>query len=116
VSTLHVVAAVTAAALLGAMPEPQATPSVDVVAENWKFTPDHLVMHVGVRQTLHVVSRGGVHGIGSDVLGIAKTAIPPDEVTTIVVEPKKAGTYRIGCVIVCGPSHDSMQLIADVEP
>ncbi|HYZ15905.1 MAG TPA: hypothetical protein VE591_05870, partial [Candidatus Acidoferrum sp.] len=65
---------------------------------------------------LHVTSTGGVHGIASDELGIARTAILPDSPLTITVTPKHPGTYRLGCAIVCGPGHQDMQLLVDVQP
>jgi cytochrome c oxidase subunit II len=95
---------------------PPLADAVDVVAANWMFTPSKIVMHVGKPTTLHVTSAGGVHGIASDELGIARTAILPDKPLTLTVTPKRPGTYRIGCAIVCGPGHGDMQLIVDVEP
>lgn len=96
---------------------PNADPSVvEVTAANWKFTPSKIVMHVGKPTTLQVTSAGGVHGIASDELGIPKTAIVPDKPVTITVTPKSLGTYRVGCAIVCGPTHEEMQLFVDVEP
>jgi heme/copper-type cytochrome/quinol oxidase subunit 2 len=94
---------------------PQAD-AVEVVAANWTFTPAKIVMHVGTPTTLHVTSTGGVHGIASDELGIARTGIIPDTPLTITVTPKRAGTYRLGCAIVCGPGQEEMQLLVDVQP
>jgi heme/copper-type cytochrome/quinol oxidase subunit 2 len=92
---------------------PSAPPLAD--AGSWMFTPSKIVMHVARPTTLHVTSAGGAHGIASDELGIARMAILPDEALTITVTPKRPGTYRIGCAILCGPRHGDLQLLVDVE-
>jgi cytochrome c oxidase subunit 2 len=93
-----------------------AHPTVDVVASNWKFTPATVEMHVGETTTLHITSAGGVHGIQSDELGIPQTTIPPNAFVDVPVTPKKAGTYKIHCSIVCGAGHGDMVLTVEVKP
>jgi cytochrome c oxidase subunit 2 len=92
-------------------------PIVNVVATgNQKFAPDHIVLHVGKRQTVRFTSTGGVHGVVSKDLGIPSTMIVPGKPVAISITPKKAGTYKIPCSIVCGPGHADMALSIEVKP
>jgi cytochrome c oxidase subunit 2 len=100
-----------------AKPQPKALPVINVVATaDQKFAPDHVVLHVKKRQTLRFTSTGGVHGIVSTALGIPATTITPNKPVSIDVTPKKTGTYRIPCTIVCGPGHADMALTIQVNP
>ncbi len=100
-----------------AKPAPKPLPVVNIVATaDQKFAPDHVVLHVGKRQTLRFTSTGGVHGIASTDLGIPATTITTDKPVSVTVTPKKAGTYKLPCTIVCGPGHADMALTVDVKP
>ena len=91
-----------------------AHPSMDIVASNWKFTPDTITLHVGEPQVLRLTSSEGVHGLQSDDLGIPQTMIMPGKFTAITVTPKKAGTYVLHCTIMCGAGHPNMTLTVKV--
>jgi cytochrome c oxidase subunit 2 len=91
-----------------------AHPSIDIVASNWKFTPSTIELHVGETTTLRVTSSEGVHGIQSDVLGIAMTTIELGSFKTITVTPKKAGKYVLHCAVMCGAGHANMTLTVNV--
>lgn len=93
-----------------------AHPSIDIVASNWKFTPSTIELHVGESTTLRLTSSEGVHGIESSDLGIAKTTIMPGQFTSVVVTPKKAGTYVLHCAVLCGAGHADMALTVNVLP
>ena len=93
-----------------------AHPSIDIVASNWKFTPDTIELHVGQPTTLRVTSSEGVHGLKSDELGIAETTIMPGQYSKVDVTPSKAGTYVLHCSIVCGAGHSNMILTVHVLP
>jgi cytochrome c oxidase subunit 2 len=111
--------AVATAAVPTSAAKPQAAPLpvVNIVATaDQKFAPDHIVLHAGKRQTLHFTSAGGVHGIASKDLGIPATMIAPGKPVSVSVTPKKAGTYKIPCTIVCGPGHADMALTVEVKP
>jgi cytochrome c oxidase subunit 2 len=110
---LAVVAAAGAVAL--ALPA-LAHPTIDVVASNWKFTPATVELHVGETTTLHLTSSAGVHGIQSDELGIPQTMIAPGKFVDVEITPKKAGTYKVSCSIVCGAGHGDMVLTIEVKP
>ena len=115
---LFAVAAATGpASAAKAKAHPTVLPPINIVATaDQKFAPDHVVMHVSKRQTLHFTSAGGVHGIVSTDLGIPATMISPDKPVSVSVTPKKAGTYKIPCTIVCGPGHADMALTIEVKP
>ncbi|MBV9056165.1 MAG: cupredoxin domain-containing protein [Candidatus Eremiobacteraeota bacterium] len=107
-------AAAVIAASVGAPATTVAAQSVDVVASNWKFTPNAITLHVGQPTTLRLTSSGGVHGLESADLGIPQTAIAPGSTKTITVTPKKAGKYVLHCAIMCGAGHANMTLTVDV--
>ena len=112
-----VVGATAALPASAAKPAALAPPVVNIVATaDQKFAPDHVVLHVGKRQTLRFTSVGGVHGVGSAELGIPPTTITADKPVSVNVTAKKAGTYKIPCTIVCGAGHADMALTVDVKP
>ncbi len=90
------------------------TPSVGIVASNWKFTPATITLHVGQTTTLRLTSSEGVHGLQSDDLGIPMTTIEPGAVKTVEVTPHKAGKYVLHCAVMCGAGHPNMTLTVNV--
>jgi cytochrome c oxidase subunit 2 len=102
-----------AAAIPGA--RAYAHPPIDVVASNWKFTPNEITTKVGEETTLRVSSAEGVHGIQSDDLGIPSTTIVPGKTVDVTFTPKKAGTYVAHCSVLCGAGHADMKLTVKVE-
>ncbi|MGB6601229.1 MAG: cupredoxin domain-containing protein, partial [Candidatus Cybelea sp.] len=94
-NTIRTLAVAAVIAGLAAVPATSAlaNPSIDIVASNWKFTPNTIELHVGETTTLRVTSSEGVHGLQSDELSIAQTAIEPGSLKTIQVTPKKPGKY-----------------------
>ncbi len=112
-----VLAAVMATVPAGAAKPQAVTPVVNVTATaDQKFSPDHVVLHRNKKQTLRFTSTGGVHGIASADLGIPATTIMPNQPVSVDVIPKKAGTYKLSCTIVCGPNHGDMALTVEVKP
>ncbi len=116
ISTMLAVA-VTAVPTWAATPKKVLPAVVNIVATaDQKFAPDHIVLHVNKPQTLRFTSASGVHGVVSKDLGIPATTITPDAPVSVRVTPKKVGTYKIPCSIVCGPGHADMALTVDVKP
>lgn len=114
-SAAALIAAFAFAIILAPKPAP-AHPSIDIVASNWKFTPQTITLHVGQTTELRLTSSEGVHGLQSDELGIPMTTITPGKFVSVNVTPKKAGKYVLHCAVMCGPGHANMTLNVDVEP
>jgi cytochrome c oxidase subunit II len=93
-----------------------ATSSINIVASDWKFTPDTIQIRVGEESTFHLTSSQGVHGLQSDALDIPLTTIAPGSSTNVKVTPKKAGKYVLHCAIMCGAGHPNMTLTVNVVP
>lgn len=93
----------------------RASSVVQIDSAPGKFSPDKIVLHVGETTTLRFVQDEGVHGIGSDELGIPQTVLTPGSPATFDVTPKQAGTFTLHCQIVCGVSHRGMSLTIRVE-
>ena len=114
----HSIATFAIAATLGAIAiagvSVAATPTIGIVASNWKFTPSTIQLHVGQTTTLRLSSTQGVHGIESADLGIAQTTIQPGSVKSIEVTPKKTGQYVLHCAVFCGAGHANMTLTINV--
>ena len=109
-SAIVVCAAVAAANLTAT-----AHPSLDIVAANWKFTPNAITVPVNEPTTLRLTSSGGVHGIKSDELGIPDTIIMPGKFVTVTFTPHKAGVYVLHCSVICGAGHPNMILTITVQ-
>jgi cytochrome c oxidase subunit 2 len=107
-----IIFAIIACAAAGAS---MAHPSIDIVASNWRFTPNAITVPLGEPTTLRLTSSGGVHGIKSDELGIADTMILPNRFATVAFTPKKAGTYVVHCSVICGAGHPNMTLTIKVQ-
>lgn len=107
------VAALLLAPVLAASAEPT---TIAIVASNWKFTPSSIDLHAGVPTTLKLSSSEGVHGLESPDLGVAKTMLMPGSTTSVVVTPKKTGTYVLHCAVMCGAGHADMALTVHVLP
>lgn len=101
-------------ASVGCVASAGAHSGIDIVASNWKFTPDTITLDVGTQQTLRLTSSGGVHGLESKDLGIKLTTILPGKFVEVKVTPTKVGTYVVHCAIVCGPGHENMKLTIKV--
>ena len=92
-----------------------AHPSIDVVASNWKFTPNTITVPPGEPTTLRLTSSEGEHGLVSPDLGIADTKILPNKFVTVTFTPKKEGTYVVHCSVICGAGHPNMALTVKVQ-
>ena len=112
---IAIIFAVIACAFTGAARLPgSAHPSIDIVASNWKFTPNAITVPLGEPTTLRLTSSEGVHGIKSDELGIRDTIIMPNKFVTVTFTPNKAGTYAVRCSVICGAGHPNMILTIKV--
>ena len=94
----------------------QATGPITITASNWAFDPIKVTVHAGQLTTFRLTSKEGVHGLGSDALGLPATTIMPGKMATVTFTPKKAGTYKLPCTIVCGAGHAEMAMTVIVLP
>jgi len=101
---------------LGSTARSAAHPTIEIVASDWKFTPNTIQLHVGQETTLHVTSTEGAHGLQSDDLGIPMTMIAPGSPKNVEVTAKNAGKYVLHCALVCGAGHANMTLTVNVVP
>ena len=79
------------------------------------FSPSKLTVHAGQPVEMTIIGQGGVHEIQSSELGIPETMIMPHSTKTVTFTPTKPGTYTLHCMIPCGPDHDKMAIVINVE-
>jgi len=93
-----------------------AAPGIVFTASNWQFTPGKIAAHPGQTIVLHAKSIEGVHALVSDDLGIKSVMLLPGKTVDVTfVAPTKPGKYYIHCNIPCGPGHDKMTVVVDVQ-
>jgi cytochrome c oxidase subunit II len=91
-------------------------PVIEFTASNWKFTPGTIVARPGQTIVLHAKSTEGMHSLISEDLGIKSVMLPPGKTVDVMfVAPTKSGKYYIHCHIPCGPGHDKMTVVVDVQ-
>ncbi|GAB7009410.1 cytochrome c oxidase subunit II [Halorubrum trueperi] len=79
-----------------------------VVAFQFGFDPDPIVVPEDSRVTFYVTSRDVIHGF--EVVGTnANTMVVPGEVSELTVEAEEPGEYGIVCNEYCGAAHHSME-------
>jgi cytochrome c oxidase subunit 2 len=110
-------AATFALSIAGALADTATNASgIELTAANWKFTPGTIAAHPGQTIVLHAKSIEGMHAIFSDDLGIKSVMLPPGKTVDITfAAPTKPGKYYIHCHIPCGPGHDKMTVVVDVQ-
>jgi heme/copper-type cytochrome/quinol oxidase subunit 2 len=110
-------AATFAISIAGALADTTTTaPGIELTASNWKFTPGMIVAHPGETIVLHAKSTEGMHALISDDLGIKPVMLPPGKTVDITfVAPTKPGKYYMRCHLPCGPGHDKMTIVVDVQ-
>jgi|ERR1700693_33822 len=92
-------------------------PGIVFTASNWQFTPGNIAAHPGQTIVLHAKSIEGVHALISDDLGIKPVMLLPGKTVDVTfVAPTKPGKYYIHCHLPCGPGHDKMTVVVDVQP
>jgi cytochrome c oxidase subunit 2 len=88
---------------------------VYVVARQFIFQPDPIVVPANSTVTFYVTSADVIHGFA--VVGTnANTMVIPGEVAEITVEVDEPGEYGIVCHEYCGSGHHSMEGILRVVP
>lgn len=86
-----------------------------VVARQFIFQPDPIVVPANSTVTFHVTSADVVHGFS--VVGTnANTMVVPGEVAELTVEVDEPGEYGIICHEYCGSAHHDMEGLLKVVP
>lgn len=80
---------------------------IKVTAAKYKFTPDLIVVKLGEKVRLVLVSVDVTHGLAISEFKV-KTDIRPRETVTVEFTANKEGTFRIFCSVYCGPGHSHM--------
>ncbi len=95
---------------------PATTTGIELTASNWQFSPSALVVHPGETVVLHAKSIEGAHALISTDLGIKTVMLLPGKTVDVTfVAPSKPGKYYMHCHLPCGPGHDSMVVVVDVQ-
>ncbi len=86
-----------------------------VVAEQFQFRPDPIVVPENSRVTFYITSPDVIHGF--EVVGTnANTMVIPGEVAEITVEANEPREYGIVCNEYCGAAHHAMEGKLEVVP
>lgn len=87
-----------------------------VVAERFKFTPDHLVVTQGDKVRIVVKSADGTHGFEIKKLKVDTKVPKGGQPTTLEFVAAQAGTFTINCSEYCGRGHSHMRAVLEVLP
>ncbi|TSC79365.1 MAG: cytochrome c oxidase subunit II [Candidatus Peregrinibacteria bacterium Gr01-1014_25] len=82
--------------------------TIDVVADNWLFTPSTIRAKKGQSVTLRVTAKAGTHSFTSQDLGI-NVPVTAGETKTVTLPTDKTGTFSFACRIPCGSGHKDMK-------
>lgn len=82
--------------------------AVYVVARQFSFAPDPIVVPANSKVTFYVTSRDVIHGF--EIVGTnANAMVIPGEVSKVTVKPDEPREYGIICNEYCGSAHHYMQ-------
>jgi cytochrome c oxidase subunit 2 len=80
---------------------------VRIEASRWAYDPDVITLQRGVPVTLELTSNDVHHGFNVPGLGL-RADVMPDQITTLRLTPKQAGTFLFHCDYYCGSGHEGM--------
>ena len=80
---------------------------IKIVAKRFTYTPSEIVLKTGEAVRLEFTSLDFIHGFNVPDLNI-RADLPPGQVTTVHLIPKKAGIYTFLCDNFCGAEHEDM--------
>jgi heme/copper-type cytochrome/quinol oxidase subunit 2 len=102
-------------ATAGAQSIPPEGPTFIITASHNTLSPSSIDVNVNQLVTLKLVADSGIHAIESPELGIPPTSLAPGMLKTITFRPKKAGTYRLHCMVMARSEHVDMHVIVHVH-
>ena len=80
---------------------------IEVVARQWEFEPDRIVVNQGDYVELHLSSEDVAHGIFITGYGINER-IDPDQDVHVNFRADKKGEFPFKCSVACGSGHGTM--------
>lgn len=81
---------------------------IKMYAENWKWTPDRMVVPKGTRVVITIDSRDAPHSFVLKEYGL-KVKLPQDRTTRVEFVADKAGEFRWKCGRPCGDGCPKMR-------
>ncbi len=102
-----------ASAASSAKPTAQAR-VVNVVVEDFAFTPSVIKVKKGEKVTLALEGKTGIHGYAVPGLGI-NARVEADNTVSVTIPTDKTGTFDVFCSIPCGSGHKSMKSTIIIE-
>jgi cytochrome c oxidase subunit 2 len=90
-------------------PSAAATRTIDVRLSRYAFSPERIVLRLGERVSLNLVSVDGAHGFQVKELGLNARIPAGGRTVTVELTPKEAGTFEIKCSEYCGSGHGRMK-------
>jgi len=81
---------------------------IQVLTENWQFTPSTITVKRGQKVTLQIQGVSGTHGFAVPELGI-NVPVPPGQTVTVDLPTDRIGSFPLFCSIPCGQGHVDMR-------
>ena len=80
---------------------------IEVIAENWAFTPATITVKKGERVQISLKGVTGLHGYSVPDLGINQV-VEAGQTVTFDLPTDKPGVYNVRCSVPCGEGHRDM--------
>src|SRR3989344_4151128 len=81
---------------------------IQVTSENWKFSPNVIMVKKGEKVQLQVTGVSGTHGFTVPGIGI-NVPVAPGQTVMIDVPTDDVGAHNLFCSIPCGSGHKDMK-------
>lgn len=81
--------------------------TVEVLARQFEFEPDQIVVNQGETVVLEVTSEDVAHGLSIEAYEVDKE-VSPEQTETITFTADRAGRFRFECSVYCGAGHNDM--------
>ena len=96
------------------VPAETQTRVINMIADNWSFTPSAFAVRKGERVELHVTGNTGIHGFSIPALDI-NVSVSAGETKVVTIPTNEAGTFSFRCSIPCGSGHANMVGTVTIE-
>ena len=89
-------------------PETQEVKEINVVAKQFSFEPDPIIVNKGDKVKLMITTQDVEHSFTVPEYGINKKIVPGE---TAIVEftADKVGEFEVSCAVFCGSGHNHMK-------